>query len=113
MTATTEPIQFTDDILIQVYNGRIEKEQIGEKFSIKIIKGLDKLLAAKDLKKVLRLKEVNIEQELTRIHSKMIGSVGAKDELIQFLREAPYRRYKNDCEKVSDEYAHEILGGIH
>lgn len=42
----------------------------------------------------------------------MIGSQGAKDELIQFLRETPYGRYKNNCGKDSGEYAHEILGRI-
>lgn len=45
MTSTIEPIQFTDNILIQAYNGKIEKEQIGEKFSIKMIKGSENLLA--------------------------------------------------------------------
>ncbi len=30
-TSETEPIQFTDNILIQAYNGKIEEEQMGEK----------------------------------------------------------------------------------
>lgn len=113
MTVTTEPKEKMDNILVQAYNGRIEKEQVGEKFGIKIIKGTENLLAGSDLKKALRLKEVNIEQELERIKNKMIGTEESKNELIRILRETPYGRYKNDCGKVSDKYAHEILGGIH
>lgn len=39
MTSTTEPLQFTDNILIQAYNGKKVEEQMGEKIGIKMIKG--------------------------------------------------------------------------
>lgn len=113
VSSTTEPIKYTDNILVQTYNGRTEEEQMGEKFGIKMIKGEENLLAGRDLKKNLRLKEVDIEKELSRIKGKMIGSEKSKEELIKALREAPCGKFKNDCGKVSDKYAHEIIGGTH
>lgn len=70
-----------------------------------MIEGSENLLAAKDLKKILRLKEVNYEQELQRIEKEIKGSEWAKNQLMSALRKTPYGQSKNDCGKVSDKFA--------
>lgn len=54
-----------------------------------MIEGSEYLLAAKDLKKILRLKEVNYEQELKRIEKEIKGSEWAKNQLMSELRKNP------------------------
>lgn len=113
ISVSTEPLETNGTIHVQTYDGQIKTEKTGEKYGITMIEGSENLLAAKDLKKVLRLKPVNYEQELQRIENEIKGSQWAKEQLMAALRKTPYGRSKNDCGKVSDKFAHVIEGGIH
>lgn len=113
VSISAEPLDKNGIIHVQTYDGQIRTEKTGEKYGITMIEGSENLLAAKDLKKILRLKEVNYEQELQRIEKGIKGSEWAKNQLMSALRTTPFGQSKNDCGKVSDKFAHVIEGGIH
>lgn len=105
VSISAEPLDKSGIIPVQTYDGQIRTEKTGEKYGITMIEGSENLLAAKDLKKILRLKEVNYEQELQRIEKEIKGSEWAKNQLMSALRKTPYGQSKNDCGKVSDKFA--------
>lgn len=113
ISTTVETIGQTGIIHVQSYDGEVKEKNLGYKHGIKMISGAENLLAAKDLKKILRLKEVNQQEELSRIEKGMIGSKLAKAEIMEALRKTPFGESKNDCGKVSEKSAHKIEGRIH
>lgn len=63
ISTTVEPIEQTGLIHDQSYDGEVKENKLGYKHGIKMISGAENLLAAKDLEKILRLKEVNQQEE--------------------------------------------------